>query len=212
MHLNRPEFCGFWGRINAIFARLHGAVYQSVLRSPRSLAPRRYHHSPWERRPLHLLRRPPPQLSTAARPALPHASPFPHRPPSPPSPPALGSVLKRSFCLLPGCFTGKESASSVRQSSSSIRRFARRTFPRGNRPTIYKWGTLDLFPLTSPSVLQSRSYANLRRVPPGRLCTPRQGAHPVLPAIPHNKWPARSRSARSLPWCNRSLSDRFSRL
>src|SRR6266446_203052 len=56
-HHDPYELCGFWGRENAIFARLHGAVYQSVVRSPRSLASRRCHHSSWKRRPLPLLRR-----------------------------------------------------------------------------------------------------------------------------------------------------------
>src|SRR2546427_1743835 len=71
-------------------------MHQSALRSPRSLAPRRFHHSPRQRRPLPLLRRFPPQRSPAARPALPHAPPLAHRPPAPPSPPALGSPSSHS--------------------------------------------------------------------------------------------------------------------
>jgi len=86
---NEFELCGFWGRENAIFARLHGAVYQSAMRSPRSLASRRCHHSSRQRRPLPLLRRLPAQRSPAAQPALPYAPPLPHGPPAPPSPPAL---------------------------------------------------------------------------------------------------------------------------
>src|SRR5258707_10170692 len=59
------------------------------MRSPRPLAPCRFHHAPGQRRPLPLLRRLPPQRSPAARPALPHAPPLPHRPPSPSSPSAI---------------------------------------------------------------------------------------------------------------------------
>src|SRR5258706_143455 len=64
-------------------------MYQSALRSPRSLAPCRFHHASRQRRPLPLLRRLPPQRSPAARPALPHAPPLPQRPPSPSSPSAI---------------------------------------------------------------------------------------------------------------------------
>src|SRR6266481_4370843 len=70
-------------------------MHQSTLRSPRSLAPRRFHHSPRQRRPLPLLRRLPPQRSPAARPALPHAPPLPHRAPAPPTPSALTSEVAR---------------------------------------------------------------------------------------------------------------------
>src|SRR5712664_4351017 len=96
-HLNRSKLCGLWEKKNAIHARLHGAVHQSELRSPRPLAPRRSHRSPRRRRPLPLLRRFPPQRSPAARPALPHASPLPHRPPGPPTPPALTNVVAPSL-------------------------------------------------------------------------------------------------------------------
>ena len=93
---NEFEPCGFWGRENAIFARLHGAVYQSAVRSPRSLASRRRHDSSWHRRPLPLLRRLSSQRSTAAQSALSHASPLAHRAPASPSPPTLTNEPERS--------------------------------------------------------------------------------------------------------------------
>jgi len=85
VRLDWSELCGFWGREHAILARLHGAVYQSAMRSPRSLASRRCHHSSWKRRPLPLLRRIPPQRSSAPWSALPHAPALPHRAPAPSS-------------------------------------------------------------------------------------------------------------------------------
>src|SRR6267143_397175 len=57
-------------------------MHQSALRSPRSLAPTRFHHTPRQTPSLSLLRRLPPQRSPAARPALPHAPPLPHRAPA----------------------------------------------------------------------------------------------------------------------------------
>jgi hypothetical protein len=61
------------GRRYAISARLHGAMYQSSMRSTRPLAPRRRHPTLRPRRPLPLLRRCPPQRAAPARSALPHA-------------------------------------------------------------------------------------------------------------------------------------------
>ena len=75
------------GSAHAILAGFHRAVYQSRLRCPRPLAPRRRRRPHFPGWPLPLLRRPPPHCATAPRSALPHASPRPHRaPPAAPSP------------------------------------------------------------------------------------------------------------------------------
>jgi hypothetical protein len=75
----RQASAGCWGKTDAVFARLHRAMYQSGLRRPGSLAARRCDGSDWRRRTLPLLRRPPAQRASAAWSALPDAPPRPHR-------------------------------------------------------------------------------------------------------------------------------------